>query len=311
MTRRNGPFAGFWICCVGLAICLACAPVARSADAPTPRRVYVLHSGMHTILSDAWKNIFADTMRIELLRRGVPDHDIIVMDNPYPTASWSNMFPYGTLTLFVGSTSPRSSIAYENYLHLNDVLRAHGVRPQDEIVWIGHSAGGQMGLTMVHLACNLAKHPDLAARTQPYHFSMVITLGAPICSLDLPPTVKLRHYYSPDDIVVRITTRLGTGFLQVLGYPLEVNAFPQRLNEADRIRIFCSVQHPNWDIDGRVVDRIVRECTPDCRPVWQSPVLAPGLGMSMLRLVHHGIELGTQITLEDPPMFWTRTQDTE
>jgi len=261
---------------------------------------------MHTILSDRWKNIAADTLRIELLRRGVDDKDIIALDNPYPTASWTNMFPYGALTLFVGSTIPASSIAQQNYFRLHQVLEARGVAPEDRIIWIGHSAGGQMGLTMAHLASHWERYPALADRAARYRFDMVITLGAPIAFLELPAEIKLRHYYSPQDKVVRLASCYGPTFLYAVGFPIGISPFPPRLNPADRIRVFASVEHPNWDIDGRVVDRIVRETNPDYRPLWHSPVLAPGLGNALVRMVHIGLETHTQITLEDPPTQWTQ-----
>lgn len=281
----------------------------HGADA-LPRRVYVLHSGMHTILSDPWKNIFADTLRIELLRRGVADKDIVVLDNPYPTASVTNMFPWGAITLFVGSTVPASPVAQENYLRLHQVLESRGIDPNDSIIWIGHSAGGQMGLTMAHLASRLEKHPKLKENAPAYRFNMVITLGTPIVSLELPPEIRLRHYYSPQDKVVRLTTYYAPSVLFMMGCPMCINAFPPRLNEDDRIRIFSSVEHPYWDMDHRVVDRIVREANPHYRPLWQSPLLAPGLGMSLVRMVHQGLEMHSQITLEDSPFHWIRAVST-
>lgn len=294
-----------------LAVGVICAVAGFSRADSVPRRVYVLHSGMHTILSDPWKNIAADTLRIELLRRGVRDSDIIVLDNPYPTASWSNMFPWGALTLFVGSTMPGSPVSQQNYMCLHKVLESRGVRPNDTVIWIGHSAGGQMGLTMAHLSSNLPKYPELHGKVSPYRFDMVITLGAPIVSVELPPEIRLRHYYSPQDKVVRLTCNYVPNWLFVLGCPMCINAFPPRLNQADRIRIFSRVEHPNWDLDRRVVDRIVRETNPDDRPLWQSPLMAPGLGMSLVRLVHHGLEMNSQITLEDPPFHWVQTIESE
>src|SRR5262245_40367476 len=50
------------------------------------RRVYVLHSGVHTILSDPRKNIAAEKLKAGLEKRGVSAKDIVVLDNPYPTA---------------------------------------------------------------------------------------------------------------------------------------------------------------------------------------------------------------------------------
>lgn len=275
------------------------------ASEPTPRRVYVLHSGLHTILSDPWKNIAADTLRVELLRRGIADDDIIVLDNPFPTASWSNMFPWEALTMYVGAAVPGSAVAQQNYLHLHEVLRSRGVGAKDAVIWIGHSAGGQMGLTLAHLASHLERFERLAGKAIAYRFEMVITLGTPIAFAQLPPHVKLRHYFSPEDLVVRLATRYGPGLLFALGYPMSISAFPARLNESDRIRIFKYVEHPYWDMDSRVVDCIVRETRGgDLRPWWECAALTEGLGMSLLRLVNQGVEMHSQITLEDPPSLW-------
>src|SRR6266849_3479115 len=57
------------------------------------RRVYVLHSGVHTILADPRKNIAAEKLREGLQKRGVAAKDIVVLDNPYPTATLRKMFP--------------------------------------------------------------------------------------------------------------------------------------------------------------------------------------------------------------------------
>src|SRR5579864_4973963 len=64
----------------------------------TKRRVYVLHSGVHTILADPRKNIAAEKLREGLEKRGVPARDIVVLDNPYPTANFRKMFPLQLVT---------------------------------------------------------------------------------------------------------------------------------------------------------------------------------------------------------------------
>src|SRR2546426_11272638 len=94
------------------------------------------------------------------------------------------------------SDLPTSRPCTETYLHMHYALQAHGVKPSDDLIWVGHSAGGQIGLTMAHLAKNHDKFPELAKKKAPaYHFDMVITLGAPIGAYVLPEDVKLRHYF--------------------------------------------------------------------------------------------------------------------
>lgn len=266
------------------------------------RRVYVLHSGVHTILADPWKNIAADTLADGLLKRGVDARDIVVLDNPYPTASWRNMFPRECLTMFAASAMPASKVAQEAYLRLHKALQAKGVKPEDNVVWIGHSAGGQMGLTMAYVARNMDKFPELAKESCPYCFDMVILLGAPVgCNL-LPADVKIRHYFSPQDRVVHWVARYGPVVMRTFGYRMGIGLMPPNMHPEDRIRVFRGVEHPYWDVDARVLDRIVAETNPAYRPLWYSPVLAPGLEMSLMRLVTQAISDRYQVTFEDPPV---------
>lgn len=274
----------------------------RSNDKGAKRRVYVLHSGVHTILSDPWKNIAADSIKDGLMKRGVAARDIIALDNPYPTASWRNMFPKECLTMFAASAMPDSKVAQEAYVRLHKALQAQEVRAHDDLVWIGHSAGGQMGLTMAYLAKNVDKFADLAKDASPYHFDMVILLGSPVGTNLLSPDVKMRHYFSPNDKVVRWLARYGPFVLRTCGYRCGISVMPPNLNAEDRIRVFLGIEHPYWDVDSRVLDRIVAETNPAYRPLWQSPVLGPGLEMSLMRLVSQALSERYQVTFEDPPL---------
>ena len=164
------------------------------------RRVYLLHSGLHTILSDPAKNIAAETLKDGLRKRGVAEKDLIVLDNPFPYASWKSLLPFESLTMFFEAAEPASKMSHDSYLRMHKALQARGVGRADEVVWIGHSAGGQIGLTMAHLARNLAKFPTLAKETSPYQFDMVITLGAAAnlaicrrkssCGITIPPRTR-------------------------------------------------------------------------------------------------------------------------
>lgn len=277
-------------------------PALKASGETNRRRIYVLHSGVHTILADPWKNIAADTLREGLIKRGVDDRNIVALDNPYPTATWRNMFPKECLTMFAASAMPTSRTAQEAYLRLHRSLQARGVGPGDDVVWIGHSAGGQMGLTMAYLAKNLDKFPELAKQVAPYRFDMVILLGSPVGSCFLSEDVKLRHYFSPSDKVVRSVARYGPLFMRTFGYRVGCAIMPPSLNPEDRIRIFLGIEHPYWDIDPRVLDRIVAETNPSFRPLWHCSMLAPGLEMSLMRLVTQAISDRYQVSFEDPPV---------
>src|SRR5947207_3323379 len=109
---------------------LVLGPLAGADDSPepakpaakrengekSPRRVYVLHSGLHTILSDPIKNIAALTLKEGLHKRGVAQSDLIVLENPFPDASWKSMLPYDSLTMFLDSVEPGSKMSHDSYL---------------------------------------------------------------------------------------------------------------------------------------------------------------------------------------------------
>jgi len=277
-------------------------PAAENPPAKQDRRrVYVMHSGVHTILANPNKNIAADSLKDGLLQRGIPAKDIVVLDNPYPTATWRNMFPPECLTMFAESSLPESRVAQDAYLRLHKALKAQDVTGKDEVVWIGHSAGGQMGLTMAHLAKNIEKHPDLAKAAVTYNFDMVILLGSPIAANLLAPEVKLRHYFSPQDRVVRYAAKYSPTLLWTFGYRVAINIMPPNLDPNDKIRVFRGVEHPYWDVDRRVLTRILAETNSGYQPLWCSPVLNPGLDMTLMRLVSQAVEDRYLITFEEAP----------
>jgi pimeloyl-ACP methyl ester carboxylesterase len=278
------------------------APSAANLPANNDRRrVYVMHSGVHTILANSNKNIAAASLKEGLLKRGVAAKDIVVLDNPYPTANWRNMFPPECVPMFAESAMPESRVAQDAYQRLHKALKAQGVSVKDDVVWIGHSAGGQMGLTMAHLGKNLEKHADLVKSTLPYNFDMVILLGSPIAANLLPPEIKLRHYFSPQDRVVRWAVRYSSTVMWAFGYRLAINAMPPNLDVNDKVRIFRGVEHPYWDVDSRVLDRIVAETNPHYQPLWCSPTLNPGLDKALMRLVSRAVEDRYRITFEEAP----------
>lgn len=264
------------------------------------RRVYLLHSGVNTISSVARRNDFGETMRVSLLKRGVSIKDIVVLDSPYPRATWYNMFPRECLTLFMASAKPDSPFSLASYQRLDKALKAYAVTSQDDLVWIGHSAGGQMGLTMAYLACQHDKIAELADITQPYHFDSVITLGSPISSNYLPPEVKVRHYVSPQDVIPRRLARLSPPFLWLCGYDLPINMLPATLTPGSKIRVFFNVEHPYWDTTERVVDRILAETNPHYRPTWQTLFCQSCTPLAMAPFLCQALDEFCDITFEDP-----------
>lgn len=309
---RN-PHNAFLSGMLALLLCTAAPVGAEEAEVPrkspdditaepplaNKRRVYVLHSGLHTILSDAWKNLAAEKLQDGLYQRGVAKNDLIVLENPFPTATWKNMFPVEGLSNFLSALEPGTRFSHDSYRRLHKALKAQGVGSKDEVIWIGHSAGGQIGLTMAHLGRNLWRFPDLMKETGPYHFEMVITLGTPVGSNLLPPEVKLRHYYSPQDRVVRWVSKLSPVVLLPLGQ--RFSKVPVDLRGDSIIRCFGAVEHPHWDIESRVLDRIVAETSRDYRPLWHSPLATPQIGLSLSQVLCQALEDQCRIALEDPP----------
>src|SRR5436309_8898512 len=75
--------------------------VAEAKPAPpAKRRVYVLHSGVHTILANPEKNTAAIQIGLGLLKRGVSPRDVVWLENPFPHAEKWNPFPPQCAMLF-------------------------------------------------------------------------------------------------------------------------------------------------------------------------------------------------------------------
>lgn len=273
---------------------------AKSEVKASRRKVYVLHSGIHTILSNPEKNIAAISLREGLLQRGVADKDIIVLSNPFPTATWKSMFPVDCFKMFAECATPESKVAHEAYLRMHKALGAQGVNEDDEIIWIGHSAGGQMGLTMCYMAGNLSKFPTLQT-TRAYHFDTVICLGAPLSVKQFPTNVKFRHYYSPEDKVVQFAVNYGPTAFRVIGRRVTIAGLPKTLPQNGKIRIFRDIEHPYWDVDRRVLDRIISETNPSLQPLWCRQCITPSPAASLVHLVSRALDEHYNITLEDLP----------
>jgi hypothetical protein len=273
-----------------------CGPPKRAA-----RRVYVLHSGVHTILAHPNKNVFAETMRDMLKKRGIAEQDIVVLENPYPTARWYNMFPTECLTMFMASARPDSKVVVDAYMRMDAALKKQEVNGDDDLILVGHSAGGQMCLTLALLAAKHATFPDVAKNTDAYHIDMVVTLGAPIATNALSGEIKVRHYLSPRDSVARRMARLSPPFLWVLGYDAAINVVPAKLSAACKVRVFLDIEHPNWDSEERVVDRILAESKPCYCAAWQMGICYPWLPLCPVQFLCQALDGQCHITIEDPP----------
>lgn len=279
---------------IAIGLLMACATIA---DAQEKRRVFVLHSGMHMILAPKDKDHAARTMHDILRKRGIPERDLIALPSPFPTATAKEMLPKEGLDIYLKSTDPKSQVSHDAYVRLHKALQSHGVSAKDDIVWIGHSAGGQMGMTMAHLAHNLDKFPELAKKTQPFHFDAVITLGTPVGSNPTPPNVKLRHYCSPGDTMVYFLANhselVPDAKKAKIRFRLCCDLGPNAL-----LRVFPNIEHPNW-YDVPILERILNEFDPRYCPAWRRTQADVGRGVGLSQLLATSIEAGLQISIEE------------
>lgn len=272
------------------------AGATRPEQQPS-RRVFVLHSGVHVAFNPS-KNRAAETLRIKLLERGVPDRDIVVLDNPFPTASWTNILPRESIVCYLESTDPDSAVAHAAYRRLHAALRKHGVGPADELVWVGHSAGGQMGLTMARLGRDLHRYPDLARHAAAYRFQMVITLGTAVGADSAPAGTQLRHYHSPADSVVGLLLTGGDQMGRALGHPVHF-APADRDDGVCKVRVFAGISHHAWYRTDRVVDCILNEKGPADRPAWRCNPAESRPGRGLANLLCTAVDRTCNVSFED------------
>jgi hypothetical protein len=67
------------------------------------------------------------------------------------------------------------------------------------------------------------------------------------------------------------------------------------------IRCFGEIEHPYWDVDGRVLDRVLGETVADFRPLWHSQLGLARWGLSLSELMCRALESECHISVEDPP----------
>lgn len=281
--------------------CLFLAVVLPStqADAQTKRRVFVLHSGMHVILAPADKDHAARTLTELLGKRGIAQRDLVPIDSPFPTASSKDPIPKQGLLLYLDSADPKSKASQDAYLRMHKALKDKGVAKTDDLVWIGHSAGGQIGMTMAHIAHNLDKFPELARQAQPFHFDTVITLGSAIGSNPVPKEVKLRHYCSPADTMVLFLSLNGDMVADAMKSKVR---FRQCYDPGPNVlvRVFPGIEHPNWYADDQILACILAEFNGQRRPAWRLPQAESARGIGLGQLMAQALESELRISLEEP-----------
>ncbi|MFO0964958.1 MAG: hypothetical protein U0793_05120 [Gemmataceae bacterium] len=280
---------------------LALVILPLGAGEPRPkRRVFVLHSGIHTILANPSINIGAERLAEGLKRRGVRGEDVVVLSNPFPKASWKSMFPREAVVMYFDSLTPTSKVAQDAYIRMDRALKDAKVGPDDEIIWVGHSAGGQLGMTVAHLATSLDKYPDLARTVRPYRVSMVVTLGTPIGANLMPESVRLRNYFSPDDNVVQMATKSTWFMSTAFGFKGKISPCSDVLCRTWEARVFHDIEHNEWTKEDRILDRIYAELQGEYRPAWHS-ALCPRPGLCLSQMLAHVLSQECHISLEDPP----------
>ncbi|MBY0405981.1 MAG: hypothetical protein K2X66_18910 [Cyanobacteria bacterium] len=229
------------------------SPSATLPRAQSPRHIYVLHSGMRDPGNEA-----AESIKQGLLKRGVPEGDIITMPPVYPEMN-TNPLSLGVgrgvsenLSIYRESSQLDSKVSQKAHQNLLKLLKENGVSPQDKLHWVGHSAGGQMGLT---LSGRLDRDNKKLSNTPGFQFDSIITTGSPIATNSAPPEVKIRHYTSESD-----TIQHGSLLGGLVGKPI-----PDNMDGNDVVRHFNQIGHLDWykDKDTAVFDKIIQDTQGD------------------------------------------------
>ncbi len=267
---------------------------ASLASAQEPRRIYLLHSGVHILPAPPDKNFGARLLFERLRERGIAERDLIVMDCPFPQASDLDPLPKEGISMFLDSMNLDSKAALDGYVRLHQTLVKHGVKKEDKLIWVGYSAGGQMGLSMAGLADRHAQIPALAG-TSAWPLDIVVTLGTPIGTNHAPKEVRVRQYFSYGDRIVELLT-VSKKLVASYGGKHEIRFFSPNLGENAIARRFEGLEHPEWIWNPRVLDRIVREAKGIDGPV-QVNGLSPGRDLSAALL--RAVEKQTKVLVQD------------
>jgi pimeloyl-ACP methyl ester carboxylesterase len=277
------------------------AMISGQCRADPPRRVYALHSGVHIFLAHPDKNHAAKTLRNELQRRGVSERDLIVLDCPFPDASWKNVVPRDGVIMFLDSMTPSSNVAHDAYQRMHDAFQKYGVGPNDDVIWIGHSAGGQMGMTMTHLSADIAKFPKLAKTAKPYRFHTIVTLGTPVGNVSVPAGVQVRQYFSPQDPIVRIVCDFGPWILPGWGYRDKICPCTPSPGKNGLVRCWYDITHPDWLYEPRVLDRLWQDVNGSAASFWQTPRAESSAGGALAQLIGRMLEEEYRVHIEEMP----------
>ncbi|MBY0402401.1 MAG: alpha/beta hydrolase [Cyanobacteria bacterium] len=265
------------------------APVAKVADRkaePKPRQIYVLHSGMRDP-----GNFAAESIKAGLIKRGVPEKDIILMPAIYPDMTVSTGAGVkDNLRIFKDSSDPKSKVSDTAFEALQARLKEAGVTPQDKLHWVGHSAGGQMGLTMAGRLEEYRQKNKDNPKIPGLSFDSVTTFGSPIATNTAPAAVRIRHYTSPDDLIQNGS--IGG----MVGKPV-----PENLDANDRVVSFNKIGHLDWykDTDPAVFDRLLRDTRGEQIPAWAYYSMSLSSGNQFRGGLEAALEQATLRTSED------------
>ena len=250
------------------------APQAPSEKPAPRRRVYVLHSGMNDRDNEG-----ANTIRTHLLSlrdaNGKPlvdEKDIVVLKNEYPhmelveherrdienrwkgwprwmakvaTAVQSVVNTIQNFFVYNRMRRPESSMAQASYRNFRQQLADAGVGPDDELIGMAHSGGGQVMLTLDHLASRDKRHNR-------QHFSSLVLFACPIGQNHAPAETRIVSYDSPADNIVNIATE--EGLQRYIGLPplgIAPTIRPPNRDSNDTHVVLPGVDHRAWFRDPR------------------------------------------------------------
>lgn len=240
-----------------------------ATEPPARRRVYVLHSGMNDRDNEG-----ANSIRTHLLSlrdaNGKPlvdEKDIVVLKNEYPhmelvererqeiadrwkgwprwmakvaTAVQSVVNTVQNFFVYNRMRRPESSMAQASYQNFRQQLADAGVGPNDELVGMAHSGGGQVMLTLDGLASRDKRHGG-------QHFSSLVLFGCPIGQNHAHPDTRVVSYDSKDDNIVNIATE--EGLRRYVGIPplgIAPTIRPPNMDSNDEHIHLDGVDHRAW-----------------------------------------------------------------
>ncbi len=67
------------------------------------------------------------------------------------------------------------------------------------------------------------------------------------------------------------------------------------------IRWFRDIEHPYWDVQQRVLDRIIGETAADFQPAWRGKLGLARWGFTLGEFMCQALEAECHVSVEDPP----------